>query len=157
MDTAPASDPRLSFDQPPHPATASPPGPDDAPELPRPVRRMTSGELGRMGETLAAHRLRALGWQIVARNLRLGRSGEIDVVALDGETLVFLEVKTRRSYVTGVPQAAVTPRKLARLRQLVGRYLMEHSTPHRDVRIDVIAVHAHGDDTCTVEHLRAVG
>lgn len=116
---------------------------------------MSTGELGRAGEELAAAHLTACGWQIVERNLRL-RHGELDIVALAHTTLVFVEVKTRRSFVTGVPQAAVTPDKLRRLRRLAGEYLMERSTPHRDVRIDVVAVHAHLDGTFAIEHLEAV-
>ncbi|WP_394214572.1 YraN family protein [Brachybacterium vulturis] len=137
-------------------AAAAPPpaGPVAAPP-PRRVRDMTTGELGRAGEDLAAAHLGACGWQIVERNLRL-RHGELDIVALAHTTLVFVEVKTRRSFVTGVPQAAVTPDKLRRLRRLAGAYLMERSTPHRDVRIDVVAVHAHPDGTFAIEHLEAV-
>lgn len=130
----------------------------DAPEVvpgPPGVREMSTRELGRAGEELAAARLEAHGWQVVERNLRL-RQGELDIVALDGSTLVFLEVKTRRSVVTGVPQAAVTPAKLSRLRRLAGEYLMEYSTPHRDVRIDVIGIHAHLDGTVSLEHLHGV-
>lgn len=137
--------------QEPAPALVPPPLP------PRPLRSLSTAELGRRGEDIAAERLEAEGWLVVERNLRLGRRGELDIIALDGDTLVFVEVKTRRSFVTGVPQAAVTPDKLARLRRLVGTYLMERSTPHRDVRIDVIAVHVHLDGTVLVEHLRAVG
>lgn len=129
-------------------------GPVAAP-APRRVRDMSTLELGRAGEDLAAAHLEACGWQIVERNLRL-RRGELDIVALAHTTLVFVEVKTRRSFVTGVPQAAVTPDKLRRLRRLVGEYLMEHSTPHRDVRIDVVAVHAHLDGTFSLEHLESV-
>jgi putative endonuclease len=122
---------------------------------PRRVREMTTLELGRAGEDLAADHLIACGWQIVERNLRLAQ-GELDIVALAHSTLVFVEVKTRRSFVTGVPQAAVTPAKLRRLRRLAGEYLMERSTPHRDVRIDVIAVHAHVDGVFSLEHLEGV-
>lgn len=166
--TAPTGGPRSHLTPPPpppdppsrdpltaeHPAPQPPPLP---PRPPRPLRSLSTADLGRAGEDLAAARLTAEGWLVVERNLRIGRIGELDIVALDGDTLVFVEVKTRRSYVTGVPQAAVTPPKLARLRRLVGAYLMERSTPHRDVRIDVIAVHAHLDDTVSIEHLRAVG
>ncbi|GAA4530674.1 YraN family protein [Brachybacterium paraconglomeratum] len=122
---------------------------------PRRVRDMSTRELGQAGEDLAAEHLQACGWQIVERNLRL-RQGELDIVALAHTTLVFVEVKTRRSFVTGVPQAAVTPDKLRRLRRLAGEYLMERSTPHRDVRIDVVAIHAHLDGTFSLEHLEAV-
>ncbi|HJC70944.1 YraN family protein [Brachybacterium sp. EE-P12] len=128
--------------------------PRPAPAPPR-VREMTTAELGRAGEDLAADHLIACGWQIVERNLRLAQ-GELDIVALAHSTLVFVEVKTRRSFVTGVPQAAVTPAKLRRLRRLAGEYLMERSTPHRDVRIDVIAVHAHVDGVFSLEHLEGV-
>lgn len=116
---------------------------------------MSTLELGRAGEDLAAAHLKARGWQVIERNLRL-RHGELDIVALDRTTLVFLEVKTRRSFVTGVPQAAVTPTKLRRLRRLAGEYLMERSTPHRDVRIDVVAVHAQLDGAFWLEHLEGV-
>lgn len=138
-----------------HAPAAAPP---DAPELvpgPDGVREMTTRQLGRAGEDLAAERLAADGWQVVERNLRL-RQGELDIVALEGSTLVFVEVKTRRSVVTGVPQAAVTPDKLRRLRRLAGEYLMEYSTPHRDVRIDVIGLHVHLDGAVSLEHLRGV-
>lgn len=151
--TPPADTPRGSA----VPGTAaSPPeeGPLEVPPPPR-VRDMTTAELGRAGEDLAAAHLSACGWQIVERNLRL-HHGELDIVALAHTTLVFVEVKTRRSFVTGVPQAAVTPHKLRRLRRLVGEYLMERSTPHRDVRIDVVAVHAHPEGTFSIEHLEAV-
>ena len=129
-------------------------GPTAVP-VPRRVREMSTRELGQAGEDLAAAHLESCGWQIVERNLRL-RHGELDIVALAHTTLVFVEVKTRRTVVTGVPQAAVTPDKMRRLRRLAGEYLMERSTPHRDVRIDVVAVHAHLDGTFSLEHLEAV-
>ena len=129
-------------------------GPTAVP-VPRRVREMSTRELGQAGEDLAAAHLESCGWQIVERNLRL-RHGELDIVALAHTTLVFVEVKTRRTVVTGVPQAAVTHDKMRRLRRLAGEYLMERSTPHRDVRIDVVAVHAHLDGTFSLEHLEAV-
>ena len=134
-----------------HPPVAGP----SAPPGRRRVREMTTAELGRAGEDLAAEHLVACGWQIIERNLQLSQ-GELDIVALAHTTLVFVEVKTRRTFVTGVPQAAVTTAKLRRLRRLAGEYLMERSTPHRDVRVDVIGVHAHLDGTFSLEHLEAV-
>jgi putative endonuclease len=137
-------------------AAAQPPvaGPAAVPATRR-VREMSTRELGAAGEEIAASHLTSCGWQIVERNLRL-RHGELDIVALAHTTLVFVEVKTRRSFVTGVPQAAVTPSKLRRLRRLAGEYLMERSTPHRDVRIDVIGIHAHPDGHFSLEHLEGV-
>ena len=103
----------------------------------------------------AAH-LDALGWTLLERNHRIAR-GEIDIIALDGETLVFVEVKARRTLLTGLPQAAVDPRKVRRLRHLVGYYLLDNAPPHRDVRIDVAAVLFADDGTARLELLRAVG
>ena len=120
------------------------------------VRTMTRIELGRHGEDLAAAHLDALGWTLLERNHRIAR-GEIDIIALDGETLVFVEVKARRTLLTGLPQAAVDPRKVRRLRHLVGYYLLDNAPPHRDVRIDVAAVLFADDGTARIELLRAVG
>ncbi|PWH06724.1 YraN family protein [Brachybacterium endophyticum] len=122
---------------------------------PVPPARLSTLELGAIGEDVVASRLAASGWQIIDRNVR-SRAGEIDIVALDGPTLVFVEVKTRRSLLTGVPQAAVTPQKVRRLRLLAGTYLMDNAPRHRDVRIDVVAVHVLGAGGCEIEHLRAV-
>src|SRR5690625_914525 len=141
---------------PPRPPTSRDPA--SGPPLARPprTRELTTAQLGRLGEDLAARQLQRQGWQIIQRNLRLTQ-GELDIVALEATTLVFIEVKTRRSFVTGLPQAAVTPAKLRRLRRLAGEFLMDHQVPHRDVRLDVIAIHAQVDATFALEHLRAVG
>lgn len=140
---------------PPYPPSSRDPGP--GPPLPPPrTRELTTAQLGRLGEELAVRQLQRQGWQIIERNLRLTQ-GELDIVALEATTLVFIKVKTRRSFVTGLPQAAVTPAKLRRLRRLAGEFLMDHRVPHCDVRLDVIAIHAQVDDTFALEHLRAVG
>ncbi|MCL6422121.1 YraN family protein [Brachybacterium sp. JHP9] len=123
--------------------------------VPLPVSQLTTRQLGQAGEDLIAELLAAAGWTVVDRNVRF-RTGEIDIVAIDGWTLVFLEVKTRRTLVTGLPQASVTPQKLRRLRQLAGEYLLTHSPRHRDLRIDVVAVEVRADGTCVIEHLPGV-
>lgn len=143
------------MNSPPDTSAPSLPTPPTIPPAPHRVRDLSAAELGRVGEELAARRLDQLGWSVLERNLRLTQ-GELDIIALDGTTLVFAEVKTRRTFVTGAPQAAVDHRKLARLRRLAGEYLMGASIPHRDVRIDVIAIHAHADGTFALEHLPAV-
>src|SRR5262249_56551615 len=68
------------------------------------------GELGRRGEDLAAELLRARGYTIVERNFRC-RAGEIDLVAFDGPTVVFVEVRSRRGERVGTPLESVDPRK----------------------------------------------
>ena len=72
--------------------------------------------LGRRGERAAEKYLRRNGYRIVARNFRAA-GAEIDLVAMDGETLVFVEVKTRRSRISGAPEEAVDERKQTRMRR----------------------------------------
>ncbi|MGP9694461.1 YraN family protein [Brachybacterium sp. AOP25-B2-12] len=117
---------------------------------------MSRPQIGRLGEDIAAAHLAARGWYILQRNFRVAR-GELDIIALDGSTLVFVEVKTRRTILSGVPQAAVDQRKLRRIRHLAGYYLMEHSPPHRDLRVDVLAVMVADDLPPEIEHVVGVG
>ncbi|NMA70336.1 MAG: YraN family protein, partial [Firmicutes bacterium] len=109
-------DPRRA-DGPPSPP-AVPPGPLGPPHpgTPRAAPTGTRGQrldgpggrlqLGRWGEALAALYLQGLGYQVLARNLR-NRLGELDLVALDGEILVFVEVRTRRGGPAGTPEESV--------------------------------------------------
>ncbi len=95
--------------------------------------------LGALGEGIAARRLASGGHVIVARNWRCAR-GEIDIVARRGATYVFVEVKTRRSRRMGPPEAAVTPRKAAKLMELAQHYLLAHELGDVAWQVDVIAV-----------------
>lgn len=95
--------------------------------------------LGRWGEGVAATHLEAHGYTILARNWRCA-AGEIDLVARDGETLVFVEVKTRRGREYGAPEEALTPRKAAKLLQLGEQYCYEHDLNDVNWRIDLVAV-----------------
>ena len=72
---------------------------------------MSTKVQGDIGEELACKYLLQNGYKILERNFRI-RGGEIDVIALDGETLVYIEVKTRTSYVFGKPEETITWRKL---------------------------------------------
>ncbi|MCS6712326.1 YraN family protein [Brachybacterium sp. EF45031] len=119
------------------------------------IASLSARELGELGEDWAAARLEQQGWTLLERNVRLDR-GEIDLIALDGTSLVFVEVKTRRTLVTGAPQASVTATKVRRLRALIGRYLTTRSVPHTDVRLDVIAVLAPPGRPLEMEHLKGV-
>jgi putative endonuclease len=112
--------------------------------------------VGRYGENVAARHLEGRGWQVVDRNWR-GRSGELDVVALDGDELVVVEVKTRRGTGYGHPAEAVTPVKLRRLRRLAGEWMTDHpATRYRSVRIDVVAVLVPRSGAARLEHLEGV-
>ena len=112
--------------------------------------------LGRRGEELAAAYLKAQGMRIVDRNWRCSE-GEIDIVALDGDTLVIAEVKTRKSLAYGHPFEAVGVDKLARLHRLAAAWCRAHELRLPLRRVDVIAVLDDGVRIPAVEHLKGVG
>jgi putative endonuclease len=97
------------------------------------------GELGRRGEALAAEELRARGLEIVERNFRC-RAGEIDLIAMDGGTLVFVEVRSRRGAGAGTPLESVDGRKQARVTRVARQYLAARGHGERDVRFDVVGI-----------------
>lgn len=119
--------------------------------------------LGREAEELVAARLERAGWAIVARNVRpAGIRGELDLIALDGVELVFVEVKARRAGSTRGPETpamAVGARKRAKLRALAVAWLRErgYDVPrHRELRFDVIGVRLDAAGRLVeYEHLRA--
>lgn len=115
------------------------------------------GALGKYGEELAARRLVQAGMTVLERNWRGGRTGEIDIVARDGDALVVCEVKTRRAGSFEHPMAAVTTTKAERLRGLAERWLQEHGgSPPGGVRIDVVGVLLPDRGAPVVEHVRGV-
>ena len=101
---------------------------------------MTDARLafGRAGEDRAAAWYAARGYTVLARNWRC-REGELDLVVARDRTLVFVEVKTRRTDRFGIPAEAVTPLKQRRLRALARRYL-EASGAHGRLRFDVVSI-----------------
>lgn len=122
--------------------------------------------VGRFGEQVAAEHLAATGLVILARNWRC-RSGEIDIVATEGTTLVFVEVKTRSSLSHGTPAEAVDRRKAAQVRRLALEWIDDQRRQRaagadsdvcapaagwRSIRFDVVSVlrHARGVD---VDHV----
>ena len=115
--------------------------------------------LGRIAEALVAERLCRGGWRIIARNART-RQGELDLIALDGRTLVFVEVKAgREASALGPerPALAVGPQKQRRLRRLARGWLAE-AVPipaHERLRFDVVGVSFGGDGgVAAYEHIR---
>lgn len=111
--------------------------------------------VGDHGEELACEHVVQQGWQVVERNWRCA-AGEVDIIAWDGDCLVFCEVKTRRSTRYGPPVEAVTPAKAARLRRLAWSWLRAHDVHPRHVRIDVIAVALARSGPPALTHLQAV-
>ncbi|SOD74197.1 putative endonuclease [Jatrophihabitans sp. GAS493] len=115
--------------------------------------------IGKYGEDVAARHLQESGLEILERNWRC-RAGELDIVALDGETLVFCEVKTRSGVGFGTPLEAITPVKAARIRRLAVQWLnqkrqSEQLRYHRGLRFDVVAVLRARSGAAEVTHVTA--
>ncbi len=101
--------------------------------------------LGDQGESVAATYLEGRGFQILERQLR-GRHGELDLVAVDGDTVVFVEVKTRATSVAGDPTEAVTVAKQKRITQSALAYLKRRRWLQRRTRFDVVSILWNGKD-----------
>ena len=97
--------------------------------------------LGRRGEDLAHRYLRREGYLIVARNYRLAAcDAEADLIAWEGEHLVFIEVKSRGSEEHSLPERAIGEEKRTHLRRVAREYARRTSTPWERVRFDVVTV-----------------
>ena len=113
---------------------------------------MTAGRqrLGRWGEDTACQYLAGRGYMIAERNVRT-KYGEIDIIATQPDgTLVFIEVKTRRSALFGPPEVSVTAAKKAHLLASIQAYLVDHPDFAGEYRLDVIAIRA-ATDGCPSE------
>lgn len=95
--------------------------------------------LGSWGEALAEKYLKKKGYIIVERNFRC-RLGELDIIALDGTELVFIEVKTRKSQSYGLPCEAVNSAKIRHLKRTAAYYTAVFYASQRDARLDVIEI-----------------
>jgi putative endonuclease len=95
--------------------------------------------LGDQGERLAIRRLRRSGYRIVDRNFRAA-GAEIDVVAMDGDTLVFVEVKTRLGTGAGRPEDSVHGLKQHRIRRAAAIFARARAMDDHPIRFDVVAV-----------------
>lgn len=109
--------------------------------------------LGSRGEELAASFLERNGFTIVERNFRC-KGGEVDIVARDGNTIVFVEVKSRKSLAYGVPQEAVTPFKQRQISKAALTWLARHHKIDSPARFDVIALLLDSSYSHRIEHIR---
>ena len=106
-------------------------------------------ELGKNGENLAVSELRRRGYAILDRRYRT-RHGEIDIVARDGDTVVFVEVKVRTSPEFGLAADAVTPFKQRRLAAMAVDYLARRRLTDRPCRFDVVAIDGRTGENPTI-------
>jgi len=113
---------------------------------------------GALGERLAEAYLSRSGWSVIERNVR-SRSGEIDLVAREQETLVFVEVRTRSSVSFGTPEESVTPQKQRKMVSCALAYLQQHATAvasNSEWRIDLIAIVLDRGRLSSLHHYRHV-
>ena len=100
---------------------------------------MKRRETGILGEKLAGDFLRRNGYHILETNYRCSE-GEIDIIARYEDTLVFIEVRTKRSLEFGSPEESITPAKMKKLRDVTAHYLQNHDNLPASWRIDVVAI-----------------
>ena len=112
--------------------------------------------LGQQGEQLAVNFLTEAGLAVLGRNWRCPE-GEIDIVALDGRTLVVCEVKTRSGLRFGSPLEAITRAKASRLRRHAVLWVRAHGLVFDEIRIDAVGILRTASGEFSVEHVRGVG
>ena len=117
--------------------------------------QLTNIELGKIGEDLACVYLADAGFEILERNWR-GSRVELDIIAIDNGTLIFCEVKTRRSTRYGHPSEAITPTKLAHLRTAALQWLAGHRIRCSGMRFDVISILYFDESTSQISHIKGV-
>lgn len=113
-------------------------------------------KVGSWGEEAASQILEYFGFQILNRNVRVGK-GEIDIVSLHEKQLVFVEVKTRTNRVFGAGEEAVTKQKMLRLAKSCYRYLEEIGLEDDNFRIDVVVIEEVFDHFFLFRHWAGVG
>lgn len=112
-------------------------------------------DIGKIGESLAVAHLKARGCKILAQNYRAVR-GEIDLIVQDGQFIVFVEVKTRRSLKFGLPQEAVTRQKQSQISKLALTYLQAENLWDVPCRFDVIGIHLSSQsELLRLEHIES--
>ena len=114
---------------------------------------MKRKEVGERGERLARKHLERLGYAIIETNYRCGE-GEIDIIARDGEVLVFVEVRARRSDTCGSAAESITDAKKARITAAAESYVQAHASPDTELRIDTVLITMdRGGRALAIEHL----
>ncbi|NLO98979.1 MAG: YraN family protein [Clostridiaceae bacterium] len=101
---------------------------------------MNNRSYGTLGEEAAVSYLVRHGYKIVTRNFRVGRMGEIDIIGKDGDTLCFIEVKSRSNYSFGSPAQAVSSQKQATITKIAQVYMQNNQYFNTPVRFDIVEV-----------------
>lgn len=111
---------------------------------------------GKRGEEIAADFLKKQGCEILVKNFRT-KSGEVDIIVLDKNTLVFVEVKTRKSFAYGLPIEAITKRKLKSIINVAQYFKLTHPKLPESLRIDAISIELdQNNETKKIEHFQNI-
>lgn len=110
--------------------------------------------IGKKGEDEAVKYLESKGYRVIERNF-LCRQGEIDIIALDKNYIVFVEIKARTSTEYGLPSEAVTEKKLKHMVKAIQYYLYKRNLENENIRIDAIEVYVK-QDKYELNHLKQI-
>ncbi len=116
-------------------------------------QKSTNKSLGCFGEEIAVTYLKQQKYKIVERNFSC-KCGEIDIVAIDGKTLVFVEVKTRKNYSYGPPQLSVTQFKQRQISKAALTYVAAKKLNDMNARFDVVAVLLQEKERPLIDHIK---
>ncbi|MBM4175373.1 MAG: YraN family protein [Ignavibacteria bacterium] len=112
-----------------------------------------SKSVGKTGEDLAENILIEAGYKIIKRNFRFGH-GEIDIVAMDGDCLVFVEVKSRRTLEYGEPEYSITQSKIKQLKRIAEAYYYINKIESQECRFDVITILGDLKNNPKINHIK---
>jgi len=115
--------------------------------------KQSTHALGKSGERIALRYLKNKKYKILAQNFRLFR-GEIDIIALSLNTLVFVEVKTRKSTDFGLPEESVTLSKQKQIKKIAQGFLMRNNLQDAECRFDVISIHLDQGQDYRIRHIQ---
>ena len=110
---------------------------------------------GKQGENIAEKYIKKLGYKIIERNWHYSKNAEIDIIADDNGTLVFIEVKTRTTLNYGHPFEAIDKTKIQKIHKAIYAYLNEYETQYNNFRFDGIAIIGLKDPK--IEHIKDLG
>lgn len=110
---------------------------------------------GRIGENIAEKYLKKSGYKIIEKNWHYSKNAEIDIIAIDRDTLVFVEVKTRSTLNFGHPFEAINSSKLQKIYTAIYGYINASNKKYKNFRIDAVAVI--GIENPKIEHIKNIG
>ena len=114
---------------------------------------LTPYVLGKAGEEVALQYLKNKKYKIVTKNFRMYR-GEIDIIAYDRKSLVFVEVKTRKSRKFGLPEESVTFSKQKQIKKIAWGFLVKNNLQDVECRFDVLSLHFDEDKGYAIHHIK---